>query len=118
MRLSCIEIILLVPKFSFDFRASFFFHLPIWEIFKNINLNYFSFAASKLLNPIALFRSASLRSPSSRFLVTSSNTTDEDFGGTDDPSEEDCLFSASHQSTLDRLYAWEKKLYDEVRVYY
>ncbi|KAK7347753.1 hypothetical protein VNO80_22292 [Phaseolus coccineus] len=72
-------------------------------------------SASKLLNPIALFRSASLLSPSSRFLVTSTNTTDEDFGGTDDPSEEDCMFSASHQSTLDRLYAWEKKLYEEVR---
>jgi len=118
MCFSCIEIILLVPKFSFDFSASFFFHLPIWEIFQNVNLNYFSFAASKLLNPIALFRSASSRSSPSKILMTPSNNTDEDFGGTDDSSEEDCLFSVSHQSTLDRLYAWEKKLYEEVRVYY
>ncbi|WVZ12016.1 hypothetical protein V8G54_016546, partial [Vigna mungo] len=72
-------------------------------------------SASKMLNPIALFRSASLRTSSSRILVNSSDTTDEDFEGTDDPSEEDCLFSVSHQSTLDRLYAWEKKLYEEVR---
>lgn len=92
--------------------------IPIWEIFKNINLTYFPFAASKMLNPIALFRSASLRTSSSRILVNSSYTTDEDFEGTDDPSEEDCLFSAGHQSTLDKLYAWEKKLYEEVRVYY
>ncbi|XP_014507295.1 nitrate regulatory gene2 protein [Vigna radiata var. radiata] len=72
-------------------------------------------SASKMLNPIALFRSASLRTSSSRILVNSSYTTDEDFEGTDDPSEEDCLFSAGHQSTLDKLYAWEKKLYEEVR---
>ncbi|CAJ1941779.1 unnamed protein product [Sphenostylis stenocarpa] len=72
-------------------------------------------SASKLLNPVALFRSASSRSSSSRFLMNSSNTEDEDFEGADDPSEEHCLFSVSHQSTLDRLYAWEKKLYEEVR---
>lgn len=28
-----------------------------------------------------------------------------------------CMNSGSHASTLDRLYAWEKKLYDEVKVY-
>ncbi|KAJ1433455.1 hypothetical protein SESBI_05989 [Sesbania bispinosa] len=72
-------------------------------------------SASKLLNPIALFRSASSRSSSSRFLSNSSNTRDEDYGGTDDPSEEPCMVSVSHQSTLDRLYAWEKKLYEEVK---
>lgn len=27
-----------------------------------------------------------------------------------------CMRSGSHASTLDRLYAWEKKLYDEVKV--
>lgn len=27
-----------------------------------------------------------------------------------------CMFSGSHASTLDRLYAWERKLYDEVKV--
>ncbi|KAG8486922.1 hypothetical protein CXB51_020479 [Gossypium anomalum] len=26
-----------------------------------------------------------------------------------------CMFSGSHASTLDRLYAWERKLYDEVK---
>lgn len=81
-------------------------------------LKYFPFAASKLLNPVALFRSASSRSSSSRFLMNSSNPRDEDYEGTDDPSEEHCLFSVSHQSTLDRLHAWEKKLYEEVKVYY
>lgn len=27
-----------------------------------------------------------------------------------------CMMSGSHASTLDRLYAWERKLYDEVKV--
>ncbi|KAJ9178460.1 hypothetical protein P3X46_010339 [Hevea brasiliensis] len=29
--------------------------------------------------------------------------------------ENSCMISGSHASTLDRLYAWEKKLYDEVK---
>ncbi|KAL2528037.1 hypothetical protein Fot_20638 [Forsythia ovata] len=29
--------------------------------------------------------------------------------------EEFCMISGSHSSTLDRMYAWERKLYDEVK---
>ncbi|KAH0901240.1 hypothetical protein HID58_040743 [Brassica napus] len=47
-------------------------------------------------------------SSSSRFLITSESSSSEF-------SEESCMLSGSHQSTLDRLYAWEKKLYDEVK---
>ncbi|PRQ37223.1 hypothetical protein RchiOBHm_Chr4g0400181 [Rosa chinensis] len=73
-------------------------------------------AAMKMLNPVALFRSASSsRSASSRFLVTSSCSKDEGYESSSDFSEEPCMFSGSHQSTLDRLYAWEKKLYEEVK---
>lgn len=36
-------------------------------------------------------------------------------GGGDFP-EELCMISGSHSSTLDRLYAWERKLHDEVKV--
>lgn len=71
--------------------------------------------AVKMLNPVALFRSASFRSSSSRFLSNSSITKDEGYESSSDLSEESCMFSGSHQSTLDRLYAWEKKLYEEVR---
>lgn len=70
----------------------------------------------KILNPVALFRSASSRSSSSRFLVSASTSRDEGYESSSDFSEESCMFSGSHQSTLDRLYAWEKKLYNEVRV--
>ncbi|KAK9269541.1 hypothetical protein L1049_001317 [Liquidambar formosana] len=71
--------------------------------------------AMQMLNPLALFRSASSRSSSARFLLNSSSSRDEDYESSSDFSEESCMFSGSHQSTLDRLYAWEKKLYQEVR---
>lgn len=31
--------------------------------------------------------------------------------------EDFCMIAGSHASSLDRLYAWEKKLYDEVKVF-
>ncbi|KAJ8767481.1 hypothetical protein K2173_017525 [Erythroxylum novogranatense] len=71
--------------------------------------------AIKMLNPVALIRSASSRSSSSRFLVNSSSSRDEESECTSDFSEESCMLSGSHQSTLDRLYIWEKKLYEEVK---
>ncbi|XP_033145922.1 protein ALTERED PHOSPHATE STARVATION RESPONSE 1 isoform X2 [Brassica rapa] len=64
-------------------------------------------SAMKMLNPVSLFSSRS-SSSSSRFLITSESSSSEF-------SEESCMLSGSHQSTLDRLYAWEKKLYDEVK---
>ncbi|KAE9594317.1 hypothetical protein Lal_00001453 [Lupinus albus] len=72
-------------------------------------------SASKYLNPVALFRSASSRSSSSRFLMNCSSTRYEGHEGTKDLSEEHCISSSSHQSTLDKLNVWEKKLYEEVK---
>lgn len=69
-----------------------------------------------MLNPVALLRSASSRSSSSRFAINSSSSKDEAYESSSDFSEESCVCSGSHQSTLDKLYAWEKKLYQEVRV--
>ncbi|KAJ9538408.1 hypothetical protein OSB04_031141 [Centaurea solstitialis] len=70
--------------------------------------------AMKMLNPVALLRSASSsRSNSSRFLMNSSK--DEGYASSSDVSDESCMFHNSHQSTLDKLYAWEKKLYQEVK---
>lgn len=74
------------------------------------------FAAMKMLNPVALFRSGSSRSSSSRFLINPSTLRDEGYHSSSDLSDESSVLSSSHQSTLDRLYAWEKKLYEEVRV--
>ncbi|CAK8564104.1 unnamed protein product [Lathyrus sativus] len=73
-------------------------------------------SASKLLNPVALFRSASSSSSPSKSIMKFSNSRDEVYEHIDDPpSGEGSMLSASHQSTLDRLYTWEKKLYQEVR---
>ncbi|XP_059282231.1 nitrate regulatory gene2 protein-like [Lycium ferocissimum] len=72
-------------------------------------------SAMKMLNPVALFRSGSSRSSSSRYLINPSTLRDEGYQSSSDLSDESSTFSSSHQSTLDRLYAWEKKLYEEVR---
>ncbi|KAI3848275.1 hypothetical protein MKW92_029462 [Papaver armeniacum] len=72
--------------------------------------------AMKMLNPVALIRSASSsRSSSSRFFLSSSSSKDDGCDSSSEFSEESCMISGSHQSTLDRLYAWEKKLYGEVK---
>ncbi|RYR62692.1 hypothetical protein HN873_012338 [Arachis hypogaea] len=72
-------------------------------------------SASKLLNPKALFRTASSRSSSSRFLTNCPSIREEVYEGTKDLMDGHCMISGSHHSTLDRLNAWEKKLYDEVK---
>ncbi|KAM7266794.1 hypothetical protein ACFE04_008960 [Oxalis oulophora] len=79
------------------------------------SVNSNELTAMKMLNPVALFRSASSRSSSSRFITNSSSSKDEGYESSSDISEDSCMFSGSHQSTLDRLYAWEKKLYEEVK---
>uniref|UniRef100_A0A7N0VJZ8 BZIP transcription factor n=1 Tax=Kalanchoe fedtschenkoi TaxID=63787 RepID=A0A7N0VJZ8_KALFE len=50
-------------------------------------------------------RTASSRSSSSRTPI----------GNASYPADIHCMNSGSHASTLDRLYAWERKLYDEVK---
>ncbi|KAL1326966.1 hypothetical protein HN51_037072 [Arachis hypogaea] len=59
-------------------------------------------------------RTASSRSSSSRNPLTPRSKEDIDDSGSDF-AEEFCMIAGSHSSTLDRLYAWERKLYDEVK---
>ncbi|XVF17213.1 hypothetical protein REPUB_Repub10bG0100000 [Reevesia pubescens] len=59
-------------------------------------------------------RSASSRSSSSRNPLNTITKDDTDDSGSDF-IEEFCMIAGSHSSTLDRLYAWERKLYDEVK---
>ncbi|XP_022740672.1 nitrate regulatory gene2 protein [Durio zibethinus] len=59
-------------------------------------------------------RSASSRSSSSRNPLASASKDNADDSGSDF-IEEFCMIAGSHSSTLDRLYAWERKLYDEVK---
>ncbi|KAK9689647.1 hypothetical protein RND81_09G073000 [Saponaria officinalis] len=63
---------------------------------------------------ITWHRAASLHSSSSRNPLDSNSRDDiEDYTG--DLFENSYKISGSHASTLDRLFAWEKKLYDEVK---
>ncbi|KAJ8557294.1 hypothetical protein K7X08_002919 [Anisodus acutangulus] len=57
-------------------------------------------------------RTTSSRSSSSRNLLNSKD--DNDDSGSDFV-EDFCMIAGSHSSTLDRVYAWERKLYDEVK---
>ncbi|KAJ6801770.1 uncharacterized protein M6B38_253505 [Iris pallida] len=59
-------------------------------------------------------RSISSRSSSSRNPLISASKDDGGESGSDF-IEEFCMISGSHSSTLDRLFAWERKLYDEVK---
>ncbi|XWS41541.1 hypothetical protein CRYUN_Cryun17cG0090600 [Craigia yunnanensis] len=59
-------------------------------------------------------RSASSSSSSSRNPLATASKDDADDSGSDF-IEEFCMIAGSHLSTLDRLYAWERKLYDEVK---
>ncbi|CAK9135422.1 unnamed protein product [Ilex paraguariensis] len=59
-------------------------------------------------------RSASSQSSSSRNPLATASKDDNDDSGSDFV-EEFCMIAGSHSSSLDRLYAWERKLYDEVK---
>ncbi|KAG0448645.1 hypothetical protein HPP92_027732 [Vanilla planifolia] len=59
-------------------------------------------------------RSVSSQSSSSRNPLTSASKDDASESG-NDFIEEFSMISGSHSSTLDRLYAWERKLYDELK---
>lgn len=59
-------------------------------------------------------RSTSSHSSSSQNPLAPRSKDDNDDSGSDF-IEEFCMIAGSHSSTLDRLYAWERKLYDEVK---
>ncbi|KMT08820.1 hypothetical protein BVRB_6g135440 [Beta vulgaris subsp. vulgaris] len=59
-------------------------------------------------------RSTSSQSSSSRNPLAVASKDDADDSGSE-CVEDFCMISGSHSSTLDRLYAWERKLYDEVK---
>uniref|UniRef100_A0A803PY85 Uncharacterized protein n=1 Tax=Cannabis sativa TaxID=3483 RepID=A0A803PY85_CANSA len=64
---------------------------------------------------ITWHRTTSSRSSSSRNPVGAGNLKDDMEDLTGNAFENIGMISGSHASTLDRLYAWERKLYDEVK---
>ncbi|KAI0520084.1 hypothetical protein KFK09_007549 [Dendrobium nobile] len=77
-------------------------------------VHYSQVPASNEMKYLTWHGSMSSRSSSSRIPFGTASKDDADdlsgnlFGST-------CMNSGSHASTLDRLYAWERKLYDEVK---
>ena len=65
---------------------------------------------SKTLTVITWPPSTSSKSSSSKTPFNSSSKDDID-DSSSDHVEDFCMISGSHSSTLDRLYAWEIKLY-------
>ncbi|KAL2906006.1 Nitrate regulatory gene2 protein [Bienertia sinuspersici] len=59
-------------------------------------------------------RTTSSQSSSSRNPLATGSKDDTDDSG-NECVEDFCMISGNHSSTLDRLYAWERKLYDEVK---
>ena len=57
-------------------------------------------------------RSASSKSP----FISAQKEEDDPPDSCTDFVEEFCMISGSHASSLDRLYAWERKIYDELKV--
>ncbi|KAL7605984.1 hypothetical protein Lser_V15G19486 [Lactuca serriola] len=76
-------------------------------------------SSEKFIPSIAWHKSAITRSPSCRSLLSSSSRSSSTWTGINSSSdifeETGGMESGSHLSTLGRLYAWEKKLYDEVK---
>ncbi|KAL5583016.1 hypothetical protein UlMin_015458 [Ulmus minor] len=71
-------------------------------------------AAQSEIKYLTWHRTTSSRSSSSRNPLGANSRDDiEDLTG--NVFDNICMISASHASTLDRLYAWERKLYDEVK---
>lgn len=60
-------------------------------------------------------RSVSSLSSSSKSLLTTSIIKDDVGDSNSDFVEQFAMVSGSHSSTLDRLHAWERKLYDEIK---
>ncbi|KAK8472599.1 hypothetical protein PHAVU_002G254100 [Phaseolus vulgaris] len=88
------------------------------EVLRLLEANKIKVGYSEAKEPaqkiISWKRTASSRSSSSRNALATKSKEDIDDSGSDFV-EEVCMIAGSHSSTLDRLYAWERKLYDEVK---
>ncbi|CAA3016903.1 Hypothetical predicted protein [Olea europaea subsp. europaea] len=77
------------------------------------NVNASDVSEQNVTKVITWRRTTSSRSSSSKNPMATTKNDNDDSGS--DFIEEFCMISGSHSSTLDRMYAWERKLYDEVK---
>jgi hypothetical protein len=80
--------------------------------------NYFTAESEQhVTKVIAWNRSLSSRSTSSKNpFISAQKEEDDPPDSCSDFVEEFCMISGSHASSLDRLYAWERKIYDGLKV--
>ncbi|XP_020157239.1 uncharacterized protein [Aegilops tauschii subsp. strangulata] len=71
--------------------------------------------AQHVSNVVTWKRSVSSLSSSSKSPLTTSMIQDDVDDSNNDFIEQFAMVSGSHSSTLDRLHAWERKLYDEIK---
>ncbi|VAI69679.1 unnamed protein product [Triticum turgidum subsp. durum] len=71
--------------------------------------------AQHVSNVVTWKRSVSSLSSSSKSPLTTSIIQDDVDDSNNDFIEQFAMVSGSHSSTLDRLHAWERKLYDEIK---
>ncbi|KAJ7953171.1 Protein of unknown function (DUF630 and DUF632) [Quillaja saponaria] len=74
-------------------------------------------SSARLIRSITWNRSTSLQSSSCKSLLTSSSKSSSTWTEFSNDLFDDCggMVSGSHSLTLERIYAWEKKLYEEVK---
>lgn len=89
--------------------------LPILSYHDFFILHIFVEPSQHVTKIITWNRSTSSQSSSSRSPLATTSKDDNDDSGSEFV-EEFCMIAGSHSSTLDRMYAWERKLYDEVKV--
>jgi hypothetical protein len=80
--------------------------------------NVYAETAQHVSNVVTWKRSVSSLSSSSKSALMTSITKDDVDDSNSDFVEEFAMVSGSHSSTLDRLHAWERKLYDEIKVHF
>jgi hypothetical protein len=80
--------------------------------------NVYPETAQHVSNVVAWKRSVSSLSSSSKSALITATIKDDVDDSNSDFVEEFAMVSGSHSSTLDRLHAWERKLYDEIKVHF
>jgi hypothetical protein len=80
--------------------------------------NVYAETAQHVSNVVTWKRSVSSLSTSSKSALMTSIIKDDGDDSNSDFVEEFAMVSGSHSSTLDRLHAWERKLYDQIKVHF
>jgi hypothetical protein len=99
-------------------RGLFIILFPIIMFPEVLILSVFVETAQHVSKVVTWKRSVSSLSSSSKSALMTSIIKDDVDDSNSDFVEEFAMVSGSHSSTLDRLHAWERKLYDEIKVYH